>query len=372
MNWLLHYYSQMKRLGTLLGLLFWLGCAQKEGLDDSKPYMNKISVEYEFQHVEDIRLEETDTLFIGRLRTFAVGRNGYLYIGDGIDQVVKVFSPEGKFVRTIGKRGKGPGEITVLRGHCVDDDGNVYTSDDRLHRVSRFDSLGTFLGSFSIGEEYLYASGRLTYYQGGLLIELLRGYTSPKEMRNVKSIVTSFDLEGNARQSYGRFGRVYEDFVLPSFHTYVTVDSASNVYILTDHTPVVQKYSPVGTLLRLFYYPTTAYRPTKASYPMEGGRTAIDQWILLSTFGGTIANVGPFIICSFRNFTDRFLITDNRSEDVEHFLQIFDLEGNCLVEYEKAPGEFLGADRAGILYFNTKDEPGNRIISKWNFAVKAR
>lgn len=69
------------------------------------------------------------------------GPDGSLYVADRTSMDIRQFDRDGRYVRTIGSRGRGPGEFTRLL--------NIYTSDDRTslfvldgenRRISRFDT----------------------------------------------------------------------------------------------------------------------------------------------------------------------------------------------------------------------------------------
>ena len=83
---------------------------------------------------------------IGDPRSLAVDDFGRVYVVDAKPAVIKVFTPEGRFVRTIGREGEGPGEfrigfITVRGQHLV-------LHDPRLSRTSVFDTAGNYLRSW--------------------------------------------------------------------------------------------------------------------------------------------------------------------------------------------------------------------------------
>jgi hypothetical protein len=76
--------------------------------------------------------------------TLAVDRSGRVYITDG---VVKVFAPDGHFLRVIGRVGEGPGEY---RTALIATAGNrLIVQDPVLARLSVFDSSGRYLRSWS-------------------------------------------------------------------------------------------------------------------------------------------------------------------------------------------------------------------------------
>jgi hypothetical protein len=83
---------------------------------------------------------------IGQPGSLAVDDEDRVYVVDSKPAVIKVFSPEGALVRTIGREGEGPGEFRVgfiaVRGE------HVVIQDPELGRTSVWDTAGAFLRSW--------------------------------------------------------------------------------------------------------------------------------------------------------------------------------------------------------------------------------
>lgn len=73
----------------------------------------------------------------------AVDRSGRLYIG-GEDHVL-VFDADGTFLRRIGRRGEGPGELMSIRAFSVVDDGTFVILDSGRGVILKFDWTGQLL-----------------------------------------------------------------------------------------------------------------------------------------------------------------------------------------------------------------------------------
>ena len=58
---------------------------------------------------------------------------------------ISVFSQTGEKLRSFGSRGSGRGQFYEPRGVAVDNDGNIYVTDTRNHRIQKFTSDGTFI-----------------------------------------------------------------------------------------------------------------------------------------------------------------------------------------------------------------------------------
>lgn len=83
---------------------------------------------------------------LGEPRSLAVDGEGRVYVVDSKPSVIKVFGPDGAFVRTIGGEGEGPGEFRV--GFIAVRGDRVVLHDPRLGRTSVWDTAGTFLKSW--------------------------------------------------------------------------------------------------------------------------------------------------------------------------------------------------------------------------------
>ncbi|HEV8612650.1 MAG TPA: 6-bladed beta-propeller [Gemmatimonadales bacterium] len=83
---------------------------------------------------------------LGDPRSIAVDAAGRIYVADGKPPAIKVFSPDGDLIRTIGREGEGPGEFRIgfiaLRGE------HLVLHDPRLGRTSVFDTAGNFIRSW--------------------------------------------------------------------------------------------------------------------------------------------------------------------------------------------------------------------------------
>ncbi len=75
----------------------------------------------------------------------AVSRDGRIYVVDGVNNTVKVFSSNGDFEFSFGKKGKGDGEFLFPLGLDIGLSGNVYVADSGNHRLQIFNSKGKFL-----------------------------------------------------------------------------------------------------------------------------------------------------------------------------------------------------------------------------------
>ena len=101
----------------------------------------------------------------------AMARNGDLFIVQGHtpgpqgDARVLKFDRTGKFIKSWGGKGKGPGQFEVAHGIAIDAQGLLWVTDRENQRIQIFDGDGTFVRelkyaglpcSLDIGRQYIY------------------------------------------------------------------------------------------------------------------------------------------------------------------------------------------------------------------------
>jgi hypothetical protein len=86
----------------------------------------------------------------------AIGRNGDIFVGDGHSgggtangnaRIVK-FDKDGKFLKTWGKKGMGPGEFDVIHTLAFDSQGRLFVGDRQNNRIQIFDQNGGFIAQW--------------------------------------------------------------------------------------------------------------------------------------------------------------------------------------------------------------------------------
>ena len=81
-----------------------------------------------------------------------VARNGDIFVADGHGgetnaRIVK-FDKDGKFIKTWGKKGAGPGEIDGPHTLAMDQRGRLFLGDRTNNRIQIFDQDGTFIAQW--------------------------------------------------------------------------------------------------------------------------------------------------------------------------------------------------------------------------------
>lgn len=99
--------------------------------------------------VESLRIgsavaEEVDAF--GNVVSLTLDELDRMWIGDSQARDVRVFDADGRFVRTVGQPGEGPGEFGRIASVGRGPEGHMWIADTRLGRYEVFDTAGTRIG----------------------------------------------------------------------------------------------------------------------------------------------------------------------------------------------------------------------------------
>lgn len=75
----------------------------------------------------------------------AVDQDGNVYVADMLNYRIQVFDADGKFIRSFGKHGDGPGYFAMPKDVAVDSDGHIWVTDSMQNRVHLFTQEGDLL-----------------------------------------------------------------------------------------------------------------------------------------------------------------------------------------------------------------------------------
>jgi peptidylamidoglycolate lyase len=186
----------------------------------------------------------------------AVASNGDLYISDGYgnDRVV-VFDKNGKYLRSWGKLGQGPGEFSQPHSIVLDSKGRVYVADRNNVRIQIFDSKGKFLAEWKnvitpwamemTKADELWVCGSSPMLWSEIPERQAALATPPKDQ-----MVMKFDTEGRLKQMWG-FPKGENGKEKPGDLNWVhsmAVGSDGSLYFGDVQGKRAQKFLPVGAI----------------------------------------------------------------------------------------------------------------------------
>jgi len=152
--------------------------------------------------VEDLRigvLDGPDEYIFGDVVAVAPDREGGLYAFDRQVPALRQYDSAGRYVRTLGRRGSGPGEYQSVSGVVVAEDGRVWTHDAGLHRVTIYGQDGTPIRHWPVRSGLFDNNSLLVDSNGNVFVKIIterrmpgRPFSGPFPIGLLK-----MDIEGN-------------------------------------------------------------------------------------------------------------------------------------------------------------------------------
>ncbi len=125
-------------------LTYFFSCKSQEAR-----LIDKESMFVKLELIKKIGLQEKDSIKVGNARFIKTDEDTNLYIMDWSSSNIKVFSKNGNFVRTIGKSGKGPNELSSPMYFCFKGD-EIWISEFDIDAFKVFSKEGKFLRKVSV------------------------------------------------------------------------------------------------------------------------------------------------------------------------------------------------------------------------------
>jgi len=138
---------------------------------------------------------------------FIVDSKGFIYTNFGENEIRK-FSPEGKLIQKIGRKGQGPGDILRLGSFAINPkDGNIYVTEwyRGNRKVSIFSLEGKYVGEWRIDLDWKYWQGlgliKFDKFGNGYIFAAHSDWKRYKDfmLSEEEQIITKFDYEGKKR-----------------------------------------------------------------------------------------------------------------------------------------------------------------------------
>lgn len=222
-----------------------------------------------------------DALIFFMPTDIAFDGQGNIYVLDSGNHRIQKFSPEGKYIATIGRQGQGPGEFQYPQSLSLDSEGYLYISDmgQKIHVLKpgggEFNTL--HLTGLELGNIRLTPAGKIVMGGGGGMMIMSGGMDEDQELGK---LLTVLDSEGKVVQEFGE-KLDYKDLLMnrSGNQYHFAVDKLGNVYVAFDVQNRIEKYSPEGELLwksdRKLNFEATSPKKKSGSRKVSGGRVEI-------------------------------------------------------------------------------------------------
>ena len=147
--------------------------------------------------------------------------DGNIFVSDEAMHKISRFNPDGEFVSRWGAHGEGDGEFDAPNGIAFDLDGNMMVVDSKNHRVQRYTPDGEYLGGFG---SHGGALGQFDLPWGIHVDEFGDLYVSDWGNNRLQI----FSSDGEVKQVIGEAGSGLGQFNRP---TGVAVDAHGDIYV---------------------------------------------------------------------------------------------------------------------------------------------
>jgi len=290
-----------------------------------------------------------------RIGEFVVDDAGNFYISDRMEYHVKVFDRSGRYLRTIGRRGQGPGEFDGMGSlSIVRTTGELAVQNVRKRCLSFFKADGTYLRDLPFEERiisFAYLDSKGNIYAGETIIET---GTSRSEFRAV-----ILNPEAKLLQILAKTpGADRSKFELFMPNPYWTVDPSDNLVYGYSETYDIQFFE-AGTH-RLFQRILKDYDPVPVTEQEKSGFQKPELGELNIVFAKKHAAFRSFFVSDTGHL---FVETFEKAENGLFVHDIFDRDGILLARVPLRPRGLKVCD--GKLYALEEDEDGYQTVKRY-------
>ncbi|MCR4409769.1 MAG: hypothetical protein NUW11_05695 [Candidatus Saccharicenans sp.] len=177
---------------------------------------------------------------------FLIGAGGRVYLWDSVNfEGLDVYSPDGKFLFTLGKKGQGPDELPNVAAAAADSKGRLWVNVFSQKMLKVFSPDGKLIREVLLPEEI--SRGYINRMLFGAGDEL---YIQSDSGAGEYSVHGFYPEEGRTRLFHEEKGR--KEGGLARFFTDLAVDDTGKLYISDPFDYRIYVYSPEGVLIRTY------------------------------------------------------------------------------------------------------------------------
>jgi hypothetical protein len=353
-----------------------LSCANNSETDNKVIPFQQIKRQSRLAFIRSFTLDESIYKIgrIGLMGDHFVSPDGDVYLKDLQNKVYCVFDSLGNFRHILGKKGKGPGELTYPESISIDPDGNIYVFDREKFASVVYDRNNRFIAEYKF-DKCFPRTGNIQFTNRDTLITL---FCATRD--NLYDAIELFhQLDSNfqiIRSIAIDYPPIYKQLELGNYQFHRWVADDDFIYILHRALPEVYKHDRDGKLVSTI--PITQAKHYKKINEKQLKTTdfvKLGKFLSKYSFASGIfmfrANL--LLILTFnQNFPSDF--TNPLSITREHrtfYYNIVTTNGEEIMPTDsQLPGDILYVTKNGQVYILETDEPGNRKIGVYEIVLE--
>lgn len=308
-------------------------------------------------------LENTQPMFGRFIETFYVNKTGdILVFNDRLQNKLFTFNNAGKFLNTIGERGRGPKGILEVYQFAIDDENRVYIYDSAQYLLKIFDLDGELIHSKEFFLEGIEPTHyELHLYNGKIFTPIIElEYSINPEKSKMLGV---FDIDGKVDSLFGFLDPFSSKANSYDYITKITIDkNEKRMYSNLRTSPYIQVYD-LENFQKLDYF---GIKSKNFKLPDKHITRQMPLDLKLKYWAGTSS--------VYRIYTTNDYVIQHMQILTKDFLDLGDYnqKENYLVIYDKYTYEFvteipvqstLGAVQENKLYFVENFDPDSYTIA---------
>lgn len=190
----------------------------------------------------------------------AVDSQGWIYIADQFKFCVKVFEADGKYVRTIGRKGRGPGDLVGPGSIDFSTNGDLWVMERGNRRLQSFNASGKSKTIFKYNHSPIWMAvtqkNEIAIY-------------SPFDTHESRKLIAFYNEKGERLRDIGTY---HDPSKSPANCEWLTFakDHHDNFLVGNHKTPIVRKYTLEGKLVTAFTFETPEKKRPEIKLNEEG------------------------------------------------------------------------------------------------------
>ncbi len=319
-----------------------------------------------------IGIEEGDENYLFYMpNDVAVDSKENIYVLEYGNCRLQVYNKNGNYLRTISRKGQGPGEIWAPTGLDIDKHDNIYLVDSIMRRVTILNPDGTYNNNFSIETGFpmhLFVDG-----QGSIFISKYQSQVKVNSGFSLQNIISIYDSNGKclhnfeesigvSRQQFKTSTAVISTGIPFSPTTVWTINSEGHCYIGVSSKYEISVYNKQGEIVQKFGV-NRSPKPIKQKDKDE----ALEKMNKVpSNFKKDIVfnDVKPFFYGFIADHQGNiWILTEFNNQSKEYTYDVFNAEGiySMKVTLSQRPRLF----KDGFMYTIESTEKGYKQVKKY-------